>query len=276
MRPTRTAMILVIGLLVAPASAAAQEGEPGIVTDIVSHELITDIHVWAPDGEGPYPIVYALHGTGVDYGSDWGVIAEKLARAGVVTFAIDYHASDWQTGDFTRVIREAECGYRYVLQVADEYGGSSEEPVLSAGHSIGGTYALGGGLGVDRYGPAGTYDECFEGAPRPDVVVSIAGCHFEAYGRTFELVPEQFGTGDAALLFIGAEHDETCPAWQSVDAAEVFAAAGYDATSLVVPDATHLSLLGHEVVDGEFVTLADDPASAAVAEAIMGAIEAAR
>ena len=254
-------------------AAATDDAVGGVVTDTIEHELTTAIHVWAPDAAGAYPIAFALHGTGVDFGRDWDVIGSALAREGIVTFAPDYHASDWKTGDLERVTREAECGYRYARQVADRYGGNLDEPVIFMGHSIGGTYALTGGLGIDRFGPSGDFDECFEGVPRPELIVPISGCHVQAAGMTFDPRPAVYGSGDATVLFVGAEHDNVCPAWQSVEASEAFSEAGLDATSLVIPDATHMSLLGHEVVDDEWVTLLDDPAASAVVDAITEAVD---
>lgn len=264
---------LVAAITLVPLTAVAQDAEQGVVSDTISHELTTNIHVWAPDGPGPYPIVWALHGTGVDYGRDFDVLATHLAKAGIVTFAPDYHASDWQLGRGDRVEREGECGYRYVRQIAQDYGGSTDEPVAFLGHSIGGTYALAGALNVDAYGPDGTYEECFEGAPRPDLVIPLAACHFEAHGRSWELDPATYGTGDASLLFIGAENDDECAAWQSVDAAAVFAGAGFESSSTVVPAATHLGVMGHAVVDDEWVSMPDDPAVMAVAQTIIEAID---
>jgi len=168
-RINRMAALAATSLLLLPTSGLAQSDD-GIITDTVSHELTRPIHVWAPDGEGPFPIVYALHGTGVDYGADWDVIGQNLASQGVVMFATDYHASDYPKGDFIRVIRvirvirEAECGYRYAREVASVFGGDVELPITYLGHSIGGTHSLGGGLDVDRFGPGGTHDVCFEGS----------------------------------------------------------------------------------------------------------------
>jgi|GEM_PF-7048507 len=270
-RINRMAALAATSMFLLPTSGLAQS-DGGIITDTVSHETTPDIHVWAPAGEGPYPIVYALHGTGVDHGTDWDVIGAELARNGVVTFAADYHASDYLRGEFDRVTQTAECAYRYVREIASDFGGDLDLPITYLGHSIGGSYILGGGLGVDRFGPGSTYDICFEGADRPDLIVSIAGCHFEANGMSWPLIPSDFGTGEADLVFIGAELDDTCAAWQSDKAAEVFTAAGHDATSVVVPRATHLTLIGHDIADDEFVTLADHPAPAAVAQVILGAI----
>jgi len=52
-------------------------------------------------------------------------------------------------------------------------------------------------------------------------------------------------------------------------AAEALTAIGRRATSVEIPDATHLGLIGHEVVDGEWVSIADDPEPAQVVQLIL-------
>jgi poly(3-hydroxybutyrate) depolymerase len=51
-------------LLVAGAAAACSGGGSGyeVRSDVVSHEMTQDIMVFEPDGTGPWPVVFALHG----------------------------------------------------------------------------------------------------------------------------------------------------------------------------------------------------------------------
>lgn len=134
---------------------------------------------------------------------------------------------------------------------------------------------LGGALNEEMLAPGGAYDACFSGTGRPDVFVAVAGCYYEYDGRQFPFDPAQYGTGDANIVMVGGEHDEICPPWQSADAAEAFTAAGIDATYVEVPGATHLRLIGHDFIDGEFLTLPDEPAAGAVVEIILDAITSA-
>jgi poly(3-hydroxybutyrate) depolymerase len=55
-------------------------------TAVVSDETTQDILVFAPEAEGSWPVVVALHGVG-GTGKDMAEIATRLAREGVVVFA---------------------------------------------------------------------------------------------------------------------------------------------------------------------------------------------
>ena len=265
-----------LALLFGVASTSAQDGAYEILTDIVRHETTEDIHVWAPEGEGPFPIVYAIHGSADLVGGDWDVIGTALAQHGVVVFAPDYHATDRFTGRWDRISSEMECSYRFAHEVAADFGGDVEQPIAFIGHSLGATLALTGGLDLagGYLAPGGTFNECFAGVPRADVIIGLAGCHYEApqEGLAFDFDPQIYDDTDATIVLVGGENDEVCPAWQSKDAAEALTAVGHRATAVEIPDATHFSLIGHEVVDGEWVTLADGPAPAQVVQVTLDSI----
>jgi acetyl esterase/lipase len=263
-----------MALLLAAPAVSGQDGPYEVVTDVVSHEDTQDIHVWAPATEGSYPTVYAMHGTG-GFGANWDIIGAALAAEGVVVFATDYHSTDAATGRFDRIAADLECGYRYAREITTEYGGDLDQPFVNVGHSLGAELGVSGALNEEVFGPGGTYDTCFTGAERPDAVVAIAGCYYEYDGRQWPFDTAAYGTGDASIVFVAGEDDEVCPSWQSEDAAEAFAAAGFDATYHEVPGATHLTLIGHDLVDGEWLTLADHPAPAEVAKVVLATIDSA-
>jgi len=262
-----------MALLLAAPAVSGQDGPYEVVTDVVSHEDTQDIHVWAPATEGSYPTVYAIHGLG-GFGANWDIIGPALAAEGVVVFATDWHSIEAENGPTDRAIADLECGYRYVREITTEYGGDLDQPFVFVGHSLGAAMGLGGARDEVMFVPGGTYDTCFTGAERPDAVVAVAGCYYEYDGRQFPFdATTGYGTGDARLVFVGGEDDEVCAAWQSEDAAEAFAAAGFDATYHEVPGATHLTLIGHDLVDGEWLTLADHPAPAEVAKVVLATID---
>lgn len=173
------------------------------------------------------------------------------------------------------MVADLECGYRFVREIAAEYGGDLDKPVVNVGHSLGATMGLDGALNADLLGPGGTYDVCFSGADRPDAMVAIAGCHYEHEDRQFPFDATTLGSGDASIVLISGEDDEVCAPWQSADATDALRTAGFDVTLVEVPDASHLTLIGKDHVDGEFLTLPDEPAAALVAQAILKAIETA-
>ena len=254
------------------ATTTAAEELP-VRTDVISHETTRDIHVWAPASKGAYPVVYAMHGTCDLCGRGWDVIGEALAASGVVVFGADYHGTDYQEGRFDRMTQELECGYRFARESAADFGGDLEQPVVFIGHSWGATMALAGGLDHEQFVPDGSYDACFEGAERPDAIVAIAGCHYEHQGMRFGFDAAAYGSDDATTILVGGANDEECAAWQSVDAAAELAAIGRDATSEVIPDANHHTLIGHDIVDDEWITVADHPAAGRVVQVILDTID---
>lgn len=271
-RSASAAAIVATVLLFGSMAASAASERHLVTTDVITHETTQEIHVWAPASEGAYPVVYAMHGTCDLCGDSWDVVGEALAANGVVVFGVDYHGTDYQVGRYDRMTQELECGYRYAREVAADYGGDLDEPVVFIGHSWGATMALGGGLDDKMLVPGGSYDVCFEGAERPDVIVPIAGCHYEHQGQHFGFDTSALGNGDATVILVGGEDDEECAAWQSVDAAAALAQTGRNATSEVIPGANHMTLIGHDFVDGEWLTIADHPAAARVVQVVLDAI----
>ena len=276
MRRATLATPLAAMLLIAGAFPSVAADESAVKTAVISSEMTQDIHVWAPATQGSYPMIYAMHGTCDLCGGDWDVIGEALAASGVVVFGVDYHGTDYQAGRYDRMTQELECGYRYAREVAADYGVDLDQPVVFTGHSWGATMALGGGLDDEMFVPGGTYQTCFEGAERPDAIVALAGCHYEYRGQHFGFDEAAYGHGDATTILVGGEDDEECEAWQSVDAAVELAKTGRSATSVVIPAANHFTPIGHDIVDGQWATVADHPAAAQFVQIILDAIEGAR
>jgi len=254
---------------VAPVPVGA---EPlfGVSSAIVSHETTQDISVWAPDAEGSWPVVYLLHGY-QGSGQDLVETAAGLASQGVVVFAADYRSTAEQY-----IEQDAECGWRYAVSIADEYGGDLDQPITFVGDSMGASLVLVGGLNDALYGPGGTYDGCFTGAPRPDVIVPIAGCHYGHDGQQSEFDVTGWDNLDAALVLVVGEDDVVCPAWQSEEAVAALQSAGYDADLVVVPGGNHNNVVFYDVVDGEWVIVPNDPVGHVVVQTILDAINAAQ
>jgi acetyl esterase/lipase len=251
----------------------AVEGPPyDVVSEDVSHETTVGITVWAPDADGEWPVVYALHGT-IGMGAsrrDWEPAGEKLASEGVVVFAADNRQTP-STGE-----SDAECGYRYALSIAENYGGDLDQPITSIGHSLGASMVLVGGLNADAYGPGGTYDQCFSGAARPDVIVPIAGCHYSFGGRDFPPDTSLWtrdGDGGPQITVIGLENDTVCPASQSVEVTAELQAAGYDASYVEIAGANHYAPLFGDVIDDEWLVQPDASGGDEVVQTILNAIE---
>jgi hypothetical protein len=233
-----------------------------VTTTVVSHETTQDIWVSAPDAEGPWPIIYALHGTG-STGDGLAVTAGELASRGYVVFSPTWRSE-----------MDAECGYRYALSIADQYGGDPDLGIIGIGHSLGASGILSGGLDDAAYAAGGAYDECFTGGPRPSVLVPIAGCHYEWQGNKFGFDPVPFSGRDVDITLVVGNEDTECEPWQSQDATEELNNVGYDARLIEVEGGNHANVVFYEIVDDEWVTVPDDPIGEEVVEIILDAINA--
>ncbi len=263
--------LLVAVVLVGGCSFDGDEGPSFTVASaVVSHETTQDISVWAPDVEGAWPIVFAYHGMGGDR-SRWDVTGPKLASQGVLVFAVDYRSRESQYHE-----QDATCAYRYGMSLVEEYGGDLDQPITFVGHSLGATMVLIGGLNEKAYGPGGTYDGCFTAASMPDVIVPISGCHYENDGMKFGFVGTKFSNQDADLVLVVGTEDEVCEPWQSRDATEALQAVGYNTKFVEIDGADHFTVIFKDLVDGEVLTVPDDPAGDEVVQTILDAIDAAR
>jgi len=235
-----------------------------VTTTVVSHETTQDIWVWAPDAEGPWPIVYALHGTD-GTGDGLAATAGDLASHGYVVFSPTWRSE-----------MDAECGYRYALSIADQFGGDPDLGITGIGHSLGASANLVGGLDDAAYAAGGTYDECFAGGPRASVLVSIAGCYYQYQGNEFGFDPVPFSGRDVDITLIVGDEDTECEPWQSQDATEELNNVGYDARLVVVEGGNHANVVFFEIIDDEWVAVPDDPVGEEVVEIILEAIDASR
>jgi dienelactone hydrolase len=222
----------------------------GIVSVELSHDSTQDVTVWRPDADGSWPVIYALHGQPGSR-SDMELLGTRLAREGYVVFAADMRVSDDAVPEETE--QDVECGYRLVQNAAMDHGGDLDQPVTMIGFSFGASTALFSAVHHDVYGPAGTYDECFSGVPRPELVVAIAGCYYQTPGdeptggfSTWDTTTESL---DVAL--VSGEEDALCEPWQSEQAANELAKAGYDTEHVKISEGTHWNIINPEEAAGE-------------------------
>jgi acetyl esterase/lipase len=132
---------------------SADDGGVTITKDIVylemnGHEYLLD--VYAPDGDGPWPVVIALHGAPVfKDNTHTTVVAQAAAEAGMLVFVPNW-VSEWssgQTAEFVRAEAPAmPCALAFAQQQAAGYGGDPNRTVvygLSAGATSGAMFVLG-------------------------------------------------------------------------------------------------------------------------------------
>jgi acetyl esterase/lipase len=220
--------------------------------------------VWEPAGDGPFPVVYALPGSGNSAERDLDVFATEVASRGVLVFGTDITPA--------RARNDTECGYRYVVDAADQYGGDINQPVTMIGYSVGATMALVHGLGEASFGPDSNLDVgCPPGVERPDVIVSINGPHVSTSQVEERVV--YWGNTKAEICLIAAENDGVVGSHESVTAHELLADAGYSAEYIEIPNANHWEPVFHDMAYGNYSTLdSDHPAGQATVQATLDAI----
>lgn len=265
---TMVAVATVVGGIGLAGCDGGSAGPPyQVSSSVISGEDTQEIGVWAPDAEGSWPVAIGLHGRGGSK-TDWDVLATEIAKQGVVVFVPDYRS----TSSEMDVREDLVCGMHYARSVAGDYGGDLDQPFAFVGHSLGASLAMVSKVDA-REGAGGTLDVCFEGLPDPDVVVAMEGCYYASRGEDLGVMP---ATGTRVTLVAG-ENDQTCPAWQSQDAADALRAAGYDITLVTIPGATHGTPLFLDASQDPWGQLpADDPGGQQAVRAIVDAIEAAR
>jgi predicted esterase len=260
------ASLILLMLAVGCGEAPETEATSGGPSAVISHESTREISVWVPKGNGPWPVVYALHGLGGRH-TDLGELALQLTDRGILVFSAQHSAPDWLSTE-----QDVECGYRYVRAIADQYSGDLDLPVTFVGFSVGATLVLNHGLAEDAYGPDGLYKVCFDGAPRPDVIVPISGCHYQFSGDQFGFNTAGWTNRDAHLSLIAGGQDSVCEAWQSRDATAILESAGYDVDLVTIDGANHFTVIFHDIVDDQWQTDPTQPAGQKVVEVILEAI----
>lgn len=172
---------------------------------------------------------------------------------------------DWSMAS---VEQDLACAMGYARAHASEYGADSNQPFVVVGHSLGAEIAL----ATLNDPPAVSCVEPVDANSNPDLVVSIAGCIYESEGVSSDFDATGYDSLDTPIVLIGGSRDQTCPAQQSEAAATALRAAGHDASFVAIEGAGHFNLIFHDIVDGKFVTSADDPAGTAVVRVIVDAV----
>jgi dienelactone hydrolase len=272
-RSTSLASAVLVGVLLLSScgDSGSEDGGFQVTSEVVSREATKDMLVFAPDAEGSWPVIVAFHGVG-GTSQDMAEIATRLAREGSVVFAPTYGTDITTQEGIDRAAVDAECGYRFARSIAAEYGGDLDQPVTFVGWSLGASAALGIGL-TEKIDPTGEFVSCFGQVPRPDIIVAISGCHYEG-GQLDFVDTEAWGNKGADILLLAGERDTNCPPWETEDAADEMRSAGYEVNLLMLDGADHFAPVFHDLQDGQFVVVANDPAGERTVEVILDAIAA--
>ncbi|HEU4356205.1 MAG TPA: alpha/beta hydrolase [Actinomycetota bacterium] len=267
-----TTFVVLVALLAACGNDGSKDAGFEVASQVVSDETTQDILVFEPVAEGSWPVVVAMHGIDGE-GQDMAEIGRHLAREGVVVFAPTYRTDMTTEASIEEAATDLECAYRFVRSIAADHGGDLDRPVTFFGWSLGATAALGLGM-LDDIDPSGDL-KCFSPVPRPDVIVAASGCYYEWQGKPSDLIDvASLGNEDANVVLVGGEDDTNCAASQTEDLAAELRASGYDPEVVMLEGANHYAPVFHDLVDGNWTVVPDEPAGQQTVEVVLDAIAA--
>jgi dienelactone hydrolase len=255
---------------VAAACSGGGDDQLTVTSQVVSDPTTPELRVLAPDGEGPWPVVVALHGFG-GTGQDMVELGTRLAQAGVVVFVPTYN-TDLSTPDgLTRAGDDVGCAYEVARRIAPEYGGDLSQPVTAVGWSLGADLVVLGVLGPPTDSSTG---RCPGELPRPEVVVALSGCYYEFEGNPVSWFDDLTGWSNksADVHLVGGDNDTTCPASQTERIATSLRTGGYDVAVTQLSSANHGAPIFHDERDGQWEVITDHPAGEQAVEIILDAI----
>src|SRR5262245_41102461 len=258
---------------VAVSCGGGGDDELTVTSQVVSDPATPDLRVLAPDGEGPWPVVVALHGFG-GTGRDMVELGTRLAKAGIVVFVPTYNTDLSTPEGLTRASDDVGCAYQMARRIAPEYGGDLSRPVTALGWSLGADVVVLGALGPATDSGTG---RCPGDLPRPDVVVALSGCYYEFEGDPVTWFDDLTGwtNKSADVHLVGGDNGSTCPASQTERLATSLRSEGYDAAVTRLGSADHGAPIFHDERDGRWEVITDDPAGEQAVDIIVDAITAA-
>lgn len=256
-------LVVIVGVVV--LAACGESGPPfEVSTDVIGGPGTRDITVWEPDGEGPWPVIYVVPGSGGSAMRDFDVFAQELASHGVVVFGTDFVMASGK--------RDVECGYRFMSDTVAEHGGDLTRPITFLGYSAGALAALDHGLNGNAYGPDSILDVgCPPGAQRPGIVVALNGCFLT--WPDLESQVRFWDNRDAEITLISADGDEVCGSQHSIEARRILSDEGFDVGYVEIADANHWEVVFHDLAYGTYSTLdADLSAGQETIQAVLNAM----
>jgi len=204
----------------------------------------------------------------------------EALRAALVSFHGEEVKSqgDGLMATFTSVAEALACAVAMQLnrRTAPDYGGDLSRPVTAVGWSLGADFVLLGSLqGPDGEASTG---RCPGQVPRPDVVVGLAGCYYEFDGKPVSWFDDIAGWGnkDAEIRLVAGDRDTTCPGWQTEKLAAVLRTAGYQPDVTRLDGANHFAPVFHDMRNGQWQVMTDNPPGDRTVQVIVDAIAAAR
>jgi hypothetical protein len=114
--------------------------------------------------------------------------------------------------------------------------------------------------------------------PRPDVVVGLSGCYYEFEGKPVTWFDDvtSWGNKSADIYLVDGDRDAVCPAWQTEELAGALRDAGYHVELVQLDAANHYAPVFHDMRNGQWQVITDDPAGQQTVQVIVDAVAATR
>lgn len=222
------------------------------------------LDIYLPDGTGPFPVVFALHGGNGDKG-EFNGMGKYLAGKGYALVAVNFR--DMPDFRYPANVQDAYCAFAWMQANAATYG-LDPQRVVVAGFSLGGSIAA---LMSTVDDPATYLNSCQNPAPDltaikgsviytgifdfPAAVQGNAGLksYFQNYfGSNPDNNPARWQEASAVnwldgsekpFLLIHGETDESVPPKNSQDFSASLKQNGISVQLILVPNADHMGII---------------------------------
>lgn len=257
----RTLLSLAAGAL-APLTAACSpltlmetlaprdRGARRIVTDLAyGAHARQKLDLFAPNGDGPWPVVTFFYGGGWNSGSkdQYGWVAQALAAQGFLVALPDYRlVPEVRFPDF---IQDAAAATAHVRRIAGDHGGQANQLAVG-GHSAGAHLAMMVALDpryLDAAGAPGALQAAFGLSGPYEFLPFDVASSINAFGQApdpRQTQPVTFASAEAPPLWLGhGTDDRTVHAEDSELLAEAVNAAGGRAELALYPGVDHATTI---------------------------------
>ncbi len=215
---------------------------------------------------GSWPLIVAIPGGPAPLGVRAGLsgLALALAAQGALVVAADYRSLPSQDAGFPQTFEDVACAVRTARALAARYGGDPTHVTLVA-NSLGGWPGAVVAFSPQPFPLDATSCLAQSGTARPDAFVGVAGIYSldqidpgyldGFFGGSRETAPGPWAAGDPyaivnanrnepiGVTLVGGTRDQTVPLASTQLFTGYLRAAGYAAQLVIVPGATHDSVL---------------------------------
>nr|WP_245842895.1 alpha/beta hydrolase [Sphingomonas laterariae] len=226
--------------------------------------------LWLPPGQGPFPVVMAIHGgcwrTGVADRTVMNWMADDLARRGIAVWNVEYRGVDRPGGGYPGTYQDIAAAGDALRRLAPLFRLKADRIVV-VGHSAGGHLGLWlaarpaiAGNGPLRAQRPVAINSVFSLGGVPDLEAEIADrsrpCDLSAGAKAMagpmtQLRPDRFRDtsppamvqGGAKQILVNAAEDKIAPPAMAAAYARKLAAKGVKPMLITVPDEGHVELI---------------------------------